>query len=388
MSDSLADVRSRINSIDDSLADLLCERAALAREVRRVKSGEQISTYVPDREKAIIDRVLPRLLQAGFSREKAESLFLSIISSCRSIVGDLEICFPGMPGSIHHAAAIKQFGPLPSYALVSDAHEAIVRIESGLSQYAILSVSRSGEGISMNLIELLLQSSVRVVAEREVVEAFSLYSAESEEGKSSIADLKVIYGDPDSIEITRDSLSRIAPLVQFQILPSEVSTRESMITFLKTSGGACALLAARGFSEELGLSVLSEVISLTGPGADTAGVRSFFVLGKDAPPSTGLDESYRTALICACKDSEGALKKIIDSFSNHRLNLGRIESKSPRNAPWECMFFIEVEGACSLQNCDREAASAECDPLQKVLTELDGICTFVKVLGAYPKFHS
>lgn len=389
MSNSLTDIRLRINNIDDALADLLCERANLAREVRRVKSGEKISTYIPDREKAIIDRVLPRLLEAGFSREKAESLFLSIISSCRSIVGDLEICFQGMPGSIHHAAAVKQFGPQPSYVLVTDAKEALARIESGLSQYAILPISRSGDGVSMSLIEMLLQSSVGIVAEREIVEEYSLYSGESEAGKSAISDLKLIYGDPEAIDIMRDSLIRIAPQAKYQIIPSEVTSREAMISLLKSSGASSALLAARGFSEELGLSVLAEVVSISAGGIDAHGFRSFYVLGKDAAHSISADGSYRTALVCACKDSEGALKKIIDSFSRYRLNLGRIESKNPRNAPWECMFFIEVEGVCALKDSAQEQTSkAEVSLLPKVIGELNGICTFVKVLGTYPKFQS
>ncbi len=57
---SLAEIRKRIDSIDDQLHDLLMERAALARSVAEPKSGSGGSAYRPGREADILRRLVDR----------------------------------------------------------------------------------------------------------------------------------------------------------------------------------------------------------------------------------------------------------------------------------------------------------------------------------------
>ncbi|HMO17107.1 MAG TPA: chorismate mutase [Oligoflexia bacterium] len=415
MTGKLDPIRKKINSIDEMIADLLCERAAMAREVRRIKSGEHIATYLPDREKAILDRVLPRLLEAGFSREKAEGVFLSVISACRSIVGDIEFCFPGLPGSINHAAALKQFGTLPSFAFVRDFREVFNRLESGLSQCAILPASRSGDGISMALIELLVKSSVRIIAEREVREEYSLYSC-----LSSPKDIKIIYGEGDVLDITREFLSGIAPSAKFVLLGAVISDIQSTSSYenpiladltnlrdisrvldLEDKSLGVALVSASGFSHELGVPTCVEVIRsgvLSVPdnltdSPDHGRIRNYYVLGKDPLPLGSADVSLKTALVCACKDSGGVLRNVLEPFNRLGLSLSRIESKNSRNTPWECMFFMEVEGGFFDLKAEEDQVGLEASTksafselMTQVLRELETICIFVKVLGSYPRF--
>jgi len=361
MADSLDKVREGINRIDDEIADLLCRRAEFAREVRRVKQGSKISTYVPNREKEIIQRVLPKCLEAGFSREHIEGVFLSVISSCRAIVGDLEVCFAGMPGSLSHAAAVQQFGPIKNFSSVKDSSELLDRLDQGLSQFGLLPISRSDTGVSMSAVESLIKRELSVVAEREVKEELSLYSSCRE-----LSDVCEVYGEGHSLEQIRAYVQEVCPHVNLKVLPREVLSVEGIHKELSKQGSA--LLAARDFSAVLNIPVLVEKVPLT----DAGSVR-YFVVGKEPCP---LGSNAITAIICAFRDSKGALRKVLEPFSENGHNLLTLESKKSGSAPWECTFFLEVEGGVHEES------------LQKALSELEGICTFVKTLGSFPRFEN
>ena len=53
-------LRSQINAIDDQLADLFCQRMALCAQVAEYKKAHNLPILVPEREKAVLDRVWQR----------------------------------------------------------------------------------------------------------------------------------------------------------------------------------------------------------------------------------------------------------------------------------------------------------------------------------------
>ncbi|MBI5482974.1 MAG: chorismate mutase, partial [Deltaproteobacteria bacterium] len=54
----IQDLRSRIDSIDDGILDLLNERSRVVLEVGRLKSGNNLDFHVPGRERQIYERLL------------------------------------------------------------------------------------------------------------------------------------------------------------------------------------------------------------------------------------------------------------------------------------------------------------------------------------------
>ncbi|MEA2093029.1 MAG: chorismate mutase, partial [Pseudomonadota bacterium] len=109
--DKLDALRSRIDTLDEQIQALINERAACAKEVAAVKSGEgeNADFYRPEREAEVLRRVSAR--NAGpLPAEEMVRLFREIMSACLALEKPLSIAFLGPEGTFTQAAALKHFG--------------------------------------------------------------------------------------------------------------------------------------------------------------------------------------------------------------------------------------------------------------------------------------
>ena len=96
----------------------------------------------------------------------------------------------------------------------------------------------------------------------------------------------------------------------------------------------------------------------------------FLVISHDTCPPTGAD---KTSLMFCVQDRVGALYSAIEPFNRLKLSMSKIESRPSKRKNWEYFFFVDIEGHCD----DEQVKSA--------ISELEKHCTFVKVLGSYPR---
>src|SRR4029078_11014767 len=96
----------------------------------------------------------------------------------------------------------------------------------------------------------------------------------------------------------------------------------------------------------------------------------FLVVSPTTAKPTGDD---RTSGVCGSRDEPGALFKAIEPFNRLRLSMSKIESRPSKRKAWEYFFFVDVDGHATEPK------------LQEALAELEKHCTFIKVLGTYPK---
>ena len=141
-----------------------------------------------------------------------------------------------------------------------------------------------------------------------------------------------------------------------------------------TAGGA-RLVAERGSLDEaaiasvdaganLGLIVLAEHIQ-TYPDNFT----KFGVIGtRDA----GLGPANRTSLVMAGDDRPGSLFRSLQPLADRGVNLTKLESRPRRGAPFEYVFYIDLDGSLE----DEHVAAA--------LDEVKVHTSMLKVLGSYP----
>jgi len=124
-----------------------------------------------------------------------------------------------------------------------------------------------------------------------------------------------------------------------------------------------AAIASVDAGTKLGLVVLAERIQ-TIPDNFT----KFAVVGtKDA----GLGTPDKTSLVMAVHDRPGSLLASLKPFAEHGINLTKLESRPRRGAPFEYVFYLDIE-----------RASDEPD----VLAALDEVrlhTSMLKVLGSY-----
>ncbi len=96
----------------------------------------------------------------------------------------------------------------------------------------------------------------------------------------------------------------------------------------------------------------------------------FLIISRNESAETGND---KTSLVFAIKDSPGALYKMLRPFADRGLNLTKIESRPTKTKAWEYLFFVDLDGHISNEN------------VKKAVEELAPVCSFLKVLGSYPK---
>ena len=96
--EKLLELRRNINQVDKRLIVLLNERARLASQVARLKQGNKIKIFSPEREAAIIRKI--KELKPNFLKNKdIEIIFREIISVCRALRITLNVAYSGERGT-------------------------------------------------------------------------------------------------------------------------------------------------------------------------------------------------------------------------------------------------------------------------------------------------
>lgn len=134
-------VRREIDRLDAELLDLLNRRARAVVEVVAIKQHDPDPRYYrPEREAALLRRLVAR--NAGpLSDVDLARLFREIVSTCRSIEQRLTI---GCATVREACAAIGHFGGAIDIVPFPGAIEAVIDLDAGPCDYAVIEFSRNG----------------------------------------------------------------------------------------------------------------------------------------------------------------------------------------------------------------------------------------------------
>ncbi|HXV18730.1 MAG TPA: ACT domain-containing protein, partial [Candidatus Omnitrophota bacterium] len=99
----------------------------------------------------------------------------------------------------------------------------------------------------------------------------------------------------------------------------------------------------------------------------------FLVIARDEAKPTQTD---KTSIVFEVRDRVGALHDILVPFKKANINLMKIESRPSKKKAWGYYFFVDFVG-------HHEEAR-----IKKALSLLEKNCTFLKILGSYPKADS
>lgn len=158
--EKLSELREHIDKIDEDIVELLKKRADYVLEVKKAKKEDNIDVYSPLRERQILDRVRDLAKGSNFPQHALETIFTNIVAATRSLIGELQIAYPGPDNSLVSAAAKKQFGESVSFHPFVTIEEVFSKVECGQMHYAVVAVEDS--------FEVLIKSPLIVIAEVEV----------------------------------------------------------------------------------------------------------------------------------------------------------------------------------------------------------------------------
>ena len=355
MSESLTELRDRINRIDRDLVAALDERVRLAAQIGQTKARDGVPVFDPAREDDVLDRA-EAAGDGSFPTHALRRIFREIISASISHQKQLVIGFLGPESTFTHQAARECFGSSVEFRAYRTIPEVFRAVERGAVDYGVAPVENSIQGSVFATLDSLVDADLRIIAERRLSIEHCLISREE------LSDIQRVYSKDQALGQYRDWLALNLPHAE---LIDATSTARAVEIAAGEKGSAA--IAGALAAAEYDLPVLERGIQ---------DVRNnytrFLVLGRPESAPSVPQERARTALVLTISDAPGALQLALGPFAERGINLSRIESRPSRKKAWDYLFFIEFAG------------HEESPEVAEVLEKLRSICPLVKVLGSFP----
>ena len=352
---NLDEIRNQIDLIDRDFLNLLSKRADLVHEVGVIKKRDGLQIYAPEREQALLDRLLA--LNEGRLPEKSiRAIYREIMSAALALEDDLKIAYLGPEGTWTHQAAIKKFGHSVGYSPQPNFSDVFDQVERRQVSYGVVPIENSTEGAVSHTLDLFVDSPLHICAQILLrIENCLMASIPRSE-------IKTLYSHPQVFGQCRNWILKNFP--EADLVEVSSTTKAAQLAREKSHEGAAALGGALA-AEIHGLTLLENSIQ-----DRSTNTTRFLVIGEQTCPPTGSD---RTSILFAINDRPGSLVKALQSFDHLHINLSKIESRPSKRKDWEYIFHVDLSG----HHEDAKVSTA--------LIELANHCSLVKVLGSYPE---
>jgi len=352
---ALAELRERIDAVDEAILALLNERARIVLDVGRLKQAAGLLPFDAARERGILER-LSAHNPGPFPTAAIPAVFREIVGVMRSLEGPLRVAYLGPEGTFSHLAARQQFGKLAALVPAPTLADVVEAVERGRADLALVPVENTTEGVVTPTLDAFVEAPVSICGEVVLRIAHHLLSR-----SGKLGDVKRVASIPQALAQCRLWLDAHLPGVD------RIET---------ASTAAAARLAADDATvAAIGSALAAEAWGLVTIQASIEDRRDnttrFVVLGGAPAAPSGND--LTCVLFTVRRDESGALHRLLAPFAKHGVNLTSIQSRPLKGKPWEYVFFIDLEG-------HREEAR-----VRAALAEAAALATAHRVLGSFPR---
>ncbi|WP_440959701.1 bifunctional chorismate mutase/prephenate dehydratase [Oceanicaulis sp. LC35] len=337
-------LRQAIDATDSEILKILAERRRLVEALVALKAGDQSPVRDTERERAVIERAVAKGRELGLSDSFVETLFQAIIddslrrqrATLDARVGDAmlteaRVAYLGGPGSYSQFAANAHFsGRYSGVAPVLKRDYAAIfkALEDGEADYGFLPIENTATGGVNEVYDLLRDSNLKIAGEHHMKIQHALMGKATDLGP-----VRTVYGHPQALRQAQRWLNSRTDLKKIPV----TSTTRALERALD-EGPSVAAVAGPDAARLFGLNVIEPNIS------DFEGNETRFVaLAVDPAPASPL-LPCKTSLVFITSDASGSLVDALDGFRQHGVNMTKLESRPVHGAPWEQMFFLDLEG--------------------------------------------
>ena len=350
MTDTLKNIRARIDALDDRIVDLLGERAALAQDIGHAKSGAK---YRPEREAEVLRRVKARN-RGPLPAPALTRLYTEIMSACRALEDGITVAYLGPQGTFSEEAAIRQFGSQSRLQACASIDDVFRQVETGAVQYGVVPIENSTEGTITRTHDLLLATPLKICGEVLLAVHQCLMS---KSGKAT--GVKKVLSHSQSLAQCHEWLNQhYATAKRVPVVSNAEAAR------MAAKDASAAAIASKTAAAVYALKIIASNIE-DEPQNTT---RFLVIAAHDAGPS-GQD---KTSLVLSTRNVPGAIHSLLSPLAAHGVSMTRLESRPARTGRWEYVFYVDLEG----HQQDANVAQA--------LRELAEKAAFLKNLGSYP----
>lgn len=353
---ALKAVREEIDRIDRELITLLNERAKCALEVGRIKreAGAEGELYRAEREAQVLRRA--RQLNPGpLDGDELARLMREVMSSCLALEKPLTVAYFGPAGTYTHAAARKHFGGAVTLLPVPTIDEVVRIVEARGADFGVVPIENSLEGSVNQTHDCLRNSSLSIGGEVRLAVHHQLMTR-----AESLAFVSRVFAHPQALAQCRHWLDAHCPHADRVPATSNAEAARRV-----ADEPDAAAIAGEMAAEIYGLPILHRNIE-----DDPSNTTRFLVLGHQAVAPSGQD---LTSLFFITPNRPGALHEVLRAFADAGISMTRIESRPLRQAQWEYVFFVDIDG----HQAEPRIASA--------LAKVGETASLLRILGSYPR---
>ena len=351
---AIVSVRDKIDSIDNTILELLKERLECAKSIGRLKDEGNRAKWDPLRERQIYDRLL-RDNNEIFPSDALKTIFHEIITTCRLSQRKAVVAFLGPEATFSHLAGVKYFGHSADYKAMETIDDVFAEVDKGRTTYGIVPVENSIEGAVFSTLDCFMKYKVQICGELQLEISHNLVCR-----SGNIEDIQTVASHSQPLAQCREWLRKHLP---------------SVPTLPVFSTGAAAQMAANNpnigaIASSLAITTYQLQVVVQGIEDYRGNTTRFLVIGKKSPSRSGQD---RTSLLIGLMDRPGSLNEILTVLSEEGINLAKIESRPIKGKQWKYLFFLDMLG-----HIEDAGIQRGCDKLR-------AMCSYFEWLGSYPQ---
>ena len=346
----LTKLREQIDGIDKQIVELYEQRMDISRQVAeyKIETGKKVFDKEREEEKL---RKVKSLTHDEFNSHGIEELFEQIMSMSRKLqyqmltekgsmgrlpfIGvdrlDAEVArvvFPGAEGAYTQAAMEQYFGKDVNSFHVDTFRDAMIAIDEGSADYAVLPIENSTAGIVNEIYDMLVEFENYIVGEQIIRIEHCLMAVPG----TKMDEIKTVYSHPQSLMQSSRFLQEHASWRQISMNNNAFAARKVAEDKDRTQAAIASIRAA----DQFGLEVLQECINFS-----DKNYTRFIVISNQR---VFVSDADKISLCFEIKHQAGSLYHLLGNFYYNNLNLTKIESRPIEGRNWEYRFFVDIEG--------------------------------------------
>ncbi len=345
----LLELRNELDGIDKQIVELYEKRMNVCGQVAEYKIETGKRVFDKEREKQKLDAVRA-LTHNDFNAYGVTELFEQIMAMSRKLqyrllaehdsVGKLyfskvdhfdtskcRVVFQGAEGAYSQAAMIQYFGEGVNCFHVDTFRDAMLAIDEGSADFAVLPIENSSAGIVSEIYDLLVEFENYIVGEQIIPINHCLLGCAG----TKISDIKTVYSHAQSLMQSAHYLQEKGW--------QQISMKNNAFAAQKVAedkNPTEAAIASEYAAKVYGLEILEKGVNdLKENSTRFIIITNQKVFSKDAS---------KISLCFEVNHESGALYHALSHLIYNGLNMTKIESRPLEGRNWEYRFFVDFEG--------------------------------------------
>ena len=355
----LQEIREKIRTADEEMAELFVRRMEAAREIAAYKKERGLPVEDKEQEARVLESrsalIEDPLMRSFYVCFLQNTMDVSKYWQHRLLEG-VRAAYSGVEGAFAYVATRRIFpdGTPVACASFEAAYEAAA---SGECDLAVLPIENSYAGEVGQVLDLMFSGTLYINGVYDLSVSQNLLGIPG----SSSGGIRTVVSHSQALAQCRSYIQEHG--YQERTSPNTaVAARE----VAELGDPHTAAIASSETAALYGLEILDHDIN-----ESKVNTTRFAVFSRTENTPSGKTSGLAFLLLFTVKDEAGGLAKAINVISAYNFNMRVLRSRPMKDLPWHYYFYAEVEGDDTSENG------------QRMLSALKGVCPMVKVAGRY-----